>query len=39
VSFTVNNADFCRFTEDGMICEHWGLIDVAGMMRQLGASG
>jgi steroid delta-isomerase-like uncharacterized protein len=38
-SFTVNNADFCRFTEDGMICEHWGLIDVAAMMRQLGASG
>jgi len=36
-SFTVNNADFCRFTEDGMICEHWGLIDVAAMMRQLGA--
>jgi len=38
-SFTVSNADFCRFTEDGMICEHWGLIDVAAMMRQLGASG
>lgn len=38
-SFTVNNADFCRFTEDGMICEHWGLIDVAAMMRQLGVNG
>lgn len=38
-SFTVSNADFCRFTEDGMICEHWGLIDVAAMMRQLAASG
>ncbi len=37
-SFTVNNADFCRFTEDGMICEHWGLIDVAAIMRQLGAN-
>lgn len=36
-SFTVNNADFCRFTEDSMICEHWGLIDVAAIMRQLGA--
>lgn len=35
--FTVNNADFCRFTEDCLICEHWGLIDVASMMRQLGA--
>ena len=38
-SFTVTNADFCRFTDDGMICEHWGLIDVAGMMRQLGVAG
>ncbi len=32
----VNNADFCRFTDDGLICEHWGLIDTASMMRQLG---
>ena len=38
-SFSVNNADFCRFTDDGMICEHWGLIDVAAIMRQLGAEG
>jgi predicted ester cyclase len=22
-SFTVNNADHCRFTEDNLICEHW----------------
>jgi len=22
--FLVNNADFCRFTDDGLICEHWG---------------
>ena len=21
-SFLVNNADFCRFTDDGLICEH-----------------
>ena len=35
-SFTVNNADFCRFTDDGLICEHWGLIDVASLTRQLG---
>jgi steroid delta-isomerase-like uncharacterized protein len=35
-SFTVNNADFCRFTDDGLVCEHWGLIDTAAMMRQLG---
>ena len=38
-SFTVSNADFCRFTDDGLICEHWGLIDVASLMRQLGATG
>jgi steroid delta-isomerase-like uncharacterized protein len=38
-SFSVNNADFCRFTDDGMICEHWGLIDVAAIMRQLGPEG
>jgi steroid delta-isomerase-like uncharacterized protein len=35
-SFTVNNADTCRFTSDGLICEHWGIVDVAAMMRQLG---
>ena len=28
--------DACRFTDTGLICEHWGLIDVASMMRQLG---
>lgn len=37
-SFAVNNADFCRFTPEGLICEHWGLIDVAGMMRQLSVA-
>lgn len=38
-AFTVNNADYCRFTEDGLICEHWGLVDIASMMRRLsGAS-
>jgi steroid delta-isomerase-like uncharacterized protein len=38
-SFLVTNSDYCRFTEDGLICEHWGLIDVASLMRQLGAAG
>ena len=35
-SFKVNNADACRFTDDGLICEHWGVVDIAAMMRQLG---
>ena len=35
-SFTANNADTCRFTSEGLICEHWGVFDVAAMMRQLG---
>ena len=38
-SFLVNNADFCRFTDDGLICEHWGLIDTAPLTRQLGIAG
>ncbi len=37
-SFTVNNADYCRFTEDNLICEHWGLVDIASMMRELGVT-
>jgi predicted ester cyclase len=38
-SFLVHNADFCRFTDDGLICEHWGLIDTASLMHQLGIAG
>jgi predicted ester cyclase len=38
-SFLVNNADFCRFTDDGLTCEHWGLIDTASLMRQLSIAG
>jgi steroid delta-isomerase-like uncharacterized protein len=38
-SFSVNNADACRFDDDGMICEHWGVVDLASMMRQLGVGG
>lgn len=37
-SFTVNNADCCRFTDGGLICEHWGIVDVASMLRQLGVA-
>jgi steroid delta-isomerase-like uncharacterized protein len=35
-SFITRNADTCRFTEDGRICEHWGVVDLASLMRQLG---
>jgi predicted ester cyclase len=38
-SFSVNNADLCRFTTEGLICEHWGVVDLSSMMRQLGAGG
>ena len=34
-SFTVNNSDTCKFNNDGLICEHWGIVDIAAMMRQL----
>jgi steroid delta-isomerase-like uncharacterized protein len=33
--FKVRNIDICRFNEAGLIAEHWGLFDLAGMMRQL----
>jgi predicted ester cyclase len=38
-SFTISNADFCRFTDEGLIAEHWGLVDMASMLRQLGVAG
>ena len=38
-SFLVSNADFWRFTDEGLICEHWGLFDTASLMRQLGVAG
>jgi steroid delta-isomerase-like uncharacterized protein len=34
-SFKVRNIDVCRFNTEGLIAEHWGLVDLAGMMRQL----
>jgi predicted ester cyclase len=38
-TFLVSNADFCRFTDDGLICEHWGLTGTASLMRQPGIAG
>ena len=34
--FEISNADICRFTADGMIAEHWGVLDMVGLLRQLG---
>jgi predicted ester cyclase len=33
----VNLIDIMRFNEAGMVCEHWGLMDMLSMMQQLGA--
>ncbi len=33
--FKVRNIDICRFNEEGLIAEHWGLFDQAAMQRQL----
>jgi steroid delta-isomerase-like uncharacterized protein len=35
-TFTVNATDICRFTDDGLISEHWGVFDMGSMMQQLG---
>jgi len=32
----VTNADFCRFTADDTIAEQWGILDMIGLLRQLG---
>ena len=37
-SFKVYAADVCRFTEDGLIAEHWGVFDMGSMMHQLGVA-
>jgi predicted ester cyclase len=33
---SVNNIDIFRFSEDGLACEHWGVVDQLAMMQQLG---
>ena len=34
--FAVSAADICRFDEEGKISAHWGLLDIFGLMVQLG---
>jgi steroid delta-isomerase-like uncharacterized protein len=36
-SIDVKLIDIMQFNDAGMICEHWGLIDMLSMMQQLGA--
>jgi predicted ester cyclase len=35
--FQIANADVCRFSPDGLIAEHSGVLDMIGLLRQLGA--
>jgi steroid delta-isomerase-like uncharacterized protein len=37
-SFSVPASDVCRFTDDGLIAEHWGVFDMGSLMRQLGVT-
>ena len=33
---SVNLIDITRFGDDGLACEHWGVVDQLSMMQQLG---
>jgi steroid delta-isomerase-like uncharacterized protein len=35
-SFDVELIDIMRFDEDGLVAEHWGVVDMLSMMQQLG---
>jgi len=37
-SFGIFASDVCRFTDDGLISEHWGVFDMGSMFRQLGVA-
>ncbi len=30
--------DIMRFDDDGLVCEHWGVMDMLTMLQQLGAA-
>jgi steroid delta-isomerase-like uncharacterized protein len=36
-SVEVQMIDIMRFDEDGLVCEHWGVMDMLSMLQQLGA--
>jgi steroid delta-isomerase-like uncharacterized protein len=36
--FSVYASDVCRFTDAGLIAEHWGVFDMGSMMQQLGVA-
>jgi steroid delta-isomerase-like uncharacterized protein len=35
-SFDVQLIDIMRFAEDGLVREHWGVVDMLAMLQQLG---
>jgi len=35
-SFAVYASDVCRFTDKGLISEHWGVFDMGSLLGQLG---
>ena len=36
-SFDVQLIDIIRYDEEGLVAEHWGVVDMLAMMQQLGA--
>ena len=38
-SVDVQLIDILRFDEDGLVAEHWGVVDMLAMMQQLGVAG
>jgi predicted ester cyclase len=38
-SVDVQLIDIMRFDEDGLVAEHWGVVDVLAIMQQLGVVG